>query len=59
MLAVGRTTLTFVGPLAGTERSTAAGFGVAELPQRQKRARLAERALEEGVVRPQDLRDPS
>jgi FixJ family two-component response regulator len=34
-------------------------FGLAELPQRQKRARLAERALEEGVVRPQDLRDPS
>lgn len=116
VLAFGRTTLTFVAPLAETERSTAAGverpapalsaaqrrvlvalcrpfaasrfaaapsnrqlaaelhlsvetvkfhlhalfetFGLAELPQRQKRAHLAQRALEEGIVRPQELRDP-
>ena len=31
-------------------------FGLTELPQRQKRAHLAQRALEEGVVRPQELR---
>ena len=113
VLRFGRTTLTFVAPLAETERSTAAGadrpapslsaaqrrvlvalcrpfaasrfatppsnrqlaaelhlsvetvkfhlhalfevFGLADLPQRQKRARLAERALEDGIVRPRDI----
>ena len=34
-------------------------FGVADLPQRRKRAALAQRALEEGVVGRPDLLDPA
>ena len=34
-------------------------FGVAELPQRRKRAALAQRALEEGVVARPDLLEPA
>ena len=32
-------------------------FGLEEVPQRQKRARLAQQALEAGVVRPHELRE--